>query len=28
VREAEFDPPPPEALRGGIFEYPMSFHLL
>lgn len=28
VREAEFDPPPPEALRGGVFEYPMSFHLL
>ncbi len=28
VREAEFDPPPPEALRGGTFEYPMSFHLL
>jgi TonB family protein len=28
VREAEFDPPPPEALRGGAFEYPMSFHLL
>lgn len=28
VREAEFDPPPPEALRNGLFEYPMSFHLL
>ena len=28
VREAEFDPPPPEALRNGTFEYPMSFHLL
>jgi TonB family protein len=28
VREAEFDPPPPEALRNGVFEYPMSFHLL
>ena len=28
VREAEFDPPPPEALRNGAFEYPMSFHLL
>lgn len=28
VREAEFDPPPPEALRNGSFEYPMSFHLL
>jgi outer membrane biosynthesis protein TonB len=28
VREAELDPPPPEALRNGIFEYPMSFHLL
>ena len=28
VREAEFDAPPPEALRNGVFEYPMSFHLL
>ena len=28
VREAEFDPPPPEALRSGAFDYPMSFHLL
>ena len=28
VREAEFDPPPPEAIRNGAFEYPMSFHLL
>ena len=28
VREAEFDPPPPEALRDGIFEFPMSFNLL
>ncbi len=28
VREAEFDPPPPEALRNGTFDYPMSFHLL
>jgi len=28
IREAEFDPPPPEALRNGVFEYPMSFHLL
>ncbi len=28
VREAEFDAPPPEALRNGTFEYPMSFHLL
>ena len=28
VREAEFDPPPPEALRNGAFDYPMSFHLL
>ena len=28
VREAEFDPPPPEALRNGTFEYPMSFQLL
>jgi TonB family protein len=28
VREAEFDAPPPEALRNGLFEYPMSFHLL
>ena len=28
VREAEFDPPPAEALRDGIFEYPMSFNLL
>lgn len=28
VREAEFDAPPPEALRDGVFEYPMSFHLL
>ena len=28
VREAEFDPPPPEALRNGAFEYPISFHLL
>ena len=28
VREAEFDPPPPEAMRNGAFEYPMSFHLL
>jgi TonB family protein len=28
VREAEFDPPPSEALRNGTFEYPMSFHLL
>ena len=27
VREAEFGPPPPEALRNGAFEYPMSFHL-
>jgi TonB family protein len=27
VREAEFDPPPPEALRNGVFEYPMSFNL-
>jgi TonB family protein len=27
VREAEFDPPPPEALRNGLFEYPMSFNL-
>ena len=28
VREAEFDSPPPEAMRNGVFEYPMSFHLL
>ena len=28
VREAEFDAPPPEAMRNGAFEYPMSFHLL
>lgn len=27
VREAEFDPPPAEALRNGLFEYPMSFNL-
>ncbi|MEO6755065.1 MAG: TonB family protein [Chthoniobacteraceae bacterium] len=28
VREAEFDPPPSEAMRNGAFDYPMSFHLL
>ena len=27
VREAEFDPPPPEALRNGVFEFPMRFYL-
>ncbi len=27
VRQAELDPPPPEALRNGIFEYEMNFHL-
>jgi outer membrane biosynthesis protein TonB len=27
VREAEFDPPPAEMLRNGVFEYPMSFNL-
>jgi len=26
VREAEFDPPPTELLRNGVFEYPLSFH--
>lgn len=26
VREAEFDPPPEELLRNGVFEYPLSFH--